>query len=141
MEVGANDLLYVTGGEAIAVYDTSMRKVGEIHVGPYQFDQSRQMTISADGTRAYVTGHVVVVEDANAGYFNGENIITDSHDNLWRVVGEYDAVSVIDISNPSSPTYNTESRVSPLLGPRRTVQSIPMVAGFMSPLQTGRGSR
>ena len=41
-------LLYVTGGDAIAVYDTtSLAKVGEIHVGPYQYDSSRQMTISA----------------------------------------------------------------------------------------------
>ena len=107
--------LYVTGGEAITVYDTaSMSKVGEIHVGPSQFDNSRQIAISEDGTRAYVTGRVAVVEDANAGYFQGESIITDSAGNLWRVVGSYDVVSVIDVSSPTSPTYNTEIATIPI---------------------------
>jgi len=108
-------LLYVTGGEATTVYDTaSMSKVGEIHVGPSQFDNSRQIAINKDGTRAYVTGRVAVVEDANAGYFQGESIITDSAGNLWRVVGSYDVVSVIDVSSPTSPTYNTEIATIPI---------------------------
>jgi YVTN family beta-propeller protein/VCBS repeat-containing protein len=127
MEVSADgSLLYVTGGEAIAVYNTtSMAKVGEIHVGPYQFDGSRQMAINADGTRAYVTTGVVVVESTES-YFNGEDVIRDSSGNLWRVVGRYDAVSVIDISTRQAPRTTLKSRVSPLLAAQEMWQSAQM---------------
>jgi YVTN family beta-propeller protein len=117
MDVSADgSLLYVTGGDAIAVYDTtSLAKVGEIHVGPYQYDSSRQMTISADGTRAYVTTSVVVVEYVDS-YHTDQEVIRDNNNNLWRVHGRYDAVSVIDISDPASPTYNTEIAIVPVVG-------------------------
>ena len=116
-EVSADgSLLYVTGGDAIAVYDTtSLAKVGEIHVGPYQYDSSRQMTISADGTRAYVTTSVAAVESVDS-YHTDQEVIRDNNNNLWRVHGRYDAVSVIDISNPASPTYNSEIASIPVVG-------------------------
>jgi YVTN family beta-propeller protein/VCBS repeat-containing protein len=130
MDVSADgNLLYVTGGDAIAVYDTtSLAKVGEIHVGPYQYDSSRQMTISADGTRAYVTTSVVVVEAVDS-YHTDQEVIRDNNDNLWRVHGRYDAVSVIDISDPASPTYNTE------------IASIPVVGGAGDVAVSSDGSR
>lgn len=131
MEVSADGaLLYLTtGGDAIAVYDTAtMATVGEIHVGPYQYDSSRQIAISADGTRAYVTTSVVVVEAVDS-YHTDQEVIRDNNDNLWRVHGRYDAVSVIDISDPASPTYNTE------------IASIPVVGGAGDVAVSSDGSR
>jgi YVTN family beta-propeller protein/VCBS repeat-containing protein len=117
MEVSANgSLLYLTtGGDAISVYDTAtMAPVGEIHVGPYQYDGSRQMAISADGKMAYVTTSVVVVEPVDF-YHTDQDVIRDNNNNLWRVYGRYDAVSVIDI-DPASPKYNTEIASIPVVG-------------------------
>ena len=87
------------------VYDTAtMQRVATVDVGPGQFDQARNIAISPDGTRAYVTEEVRVVERASGGYSSGWFII-DAQGNTWVVTDTYGAVSVID-TDPASGTYN-----------------------------------
>jgi YVTN family beta-propeller protein len=102
--------LYVTDprGDGVAVYDTAtMDYVGGIPVGPNRFDQPHHLAVSSDGSRAYATVTVRVVEPFTGGSSNGE-VITDAEGNSWSVTDTYSIVSVIDTNT------NTEIATIPV---------------------------
>ena len=117
LEVGADGRhFYGTSGASVTVIDTAtMTRNSVITVGPEwdltqtrsEFaDTTRSVAVSADGTRLYATSRVLVVELASGGYSNGW-FIGDATGRTWRVTGEYDIVTVIDV-DPASASYGTE---------------------------------
>ena len=117
LEVSADGRhLYGTSGASVTVIDTAtMTRNSVITVGPEwdltqtrsEFaDTTRSVAVSADGTRLYATSRVLVVELASGGYSNGW-FIGDATGRTWRVTGEYDIVTVIDV-DPASASYGTE---------------------------------
>ncbi|MBP1821147.1 beta-propeller fold lactonase family protein [Mycobacterium sp. OAE908] len=91
--------------DTIGVYTGDYTTRQGINVGPNQFDQPLYITLSSDGTRAYSSVRVRVVEPAS-GPVDGETV-TDRQGVTWKVTGSYYGVSVID-TDRTSPTYNKE---------------------------------
>ena len=75
---------------------------GGCRAGPV--DVAHNVAMSRDGTRAYVTEEVRVVEPASGGD-SSRWLIRDAQGNTWVVTDTYSAVSVID-TDPASGTYN-----------------------------------
>ncbi|CRK52669.1 conserved hypothetical protein [Rhodococcus sp. RD6.2] len=117
LEVSADGRhLYGTSGASVTVIDTAtMTRNSVITVGPEwdltqtrsEFaDTTRSVAVSADGKRLYATSRVLMVELASGGYSNGW-FIGDATGRTWRVTGDYDIVTVIDV-DPASASYGTE---------------------------------
>jgi YVTN family beta-propeller protein len=111
--------LYATGGymtnEAIYVTDTATMQSQRIAVGPQwdddainteSTDVTNNVVLKADGTRAYVTTRVVVVQRGGSVGEPSLGIIFKGGQN-WRITAEYSQVSVVD-TDPQSYTYNQE---------------------------------
>ena len=120
-----------------------MSKVGEIHVGPSQFDNSRQIAISKDGTRAYVTGRVAVEVDLQRWLLPGRRSIVTRLG--WQPVawpgGRLHDRGVGDRrlqSNGALPT-TLRSPQSPSLPARGTSRRVPTASGFTPPHRTRKG--
>ena len=99
--------LYAADGvsDTVVVYDTAtMQRVATVDVGPGPVDVAHNVAVSRDGTRAYVTEEVRVVEPASGGD-SSRWLIRDAQGNTWVVTDTYSAVSVID-TDPASGTYN-----------------------------------
>jgi YVTN family beta-propeller protein len=106
---------HISSDDVEVLDSTTLATVARIHVGPTwdldstsseTTDNTYNLAISPDGTRAYVTQRVLVVQRGVGGQTSGW-FVSDSRGQNWLVTDTYSAVSVIDL-NPASGTYNRE---------------------------------
>lgn len=108
-------LAHISTDEVVVLDSETLAQVARVPVGPrWDLDSMRsEMTdstfniaISPDGTRAYVTERIFIVERGVGGSTSGY-FISDPMGRTWKVTGGHSAVSVID-TDPASSTYNQE---------------------------------